>query len=92
MTAHSSILAWRIPWTQESGGLQSMGSRAEHDSMHHHLCLVLRLHTGFQLLFWELSIFKAAGERRVRLGRVIATRHFTQIQLFFLFLAVPHGM
>ena len=25
MTAHSSILAWRIPWTEESGGLQSMG-------------------------------------------------------------------
>ena len=27
MTAHSSILAWRIPWTEESGGLQSMGSQ-----------------------------------------------------------------
>ena len=25
-TAHSSILAWRIPWTEEPGGLQSMGS------------------------------------------------------------------
>ena len=23
---HSSILAWEIPWTEESGGLQSMGS------------------------------------------------------------------
>ena len=27
MAAHSSILAWRIPWTEESGGLQSMGSQ-----------------------------------------------------------------
>ena len=27
MTTHSSILAWRIPWTEESGGLQSMGHR-----------------------------------------------------------------
>ena len=26
MSTHSSILAWRIPWTEESGGLQSMGS------------------------------------------------------------------
>ena len=26
MAAHSSILAWRIPWTEEPGGLQSMGS------------------------------------------------------------------
>ena len=24
---HSSILPWRIPWTEEPGGLQSMGSR-----------------------------------------------------------------
>ena len=29
---HSSILAWRIPWTEEPGGLQSVGSqRVEHD-------------------------------------------------------------
>ena len=26
LTNHSSILAWRIPWTEEPGGLQSMGS------------------------------------------------------------------
>ena len=25
MATHSSILAWRIPWTEELGGLQSMG-------------------------------------------------------------------
>ena len=25
MTTHSSILAWRIPWTEESGRLQSLG-------------------------------------------------------------------
>ena len=25
MTTHSSILAWEIPWTEEPGGLQSMG-------------------------------------------------------------------
>ena len=27
MTTHSSILAWRFPWTEEPGGLQSMGSQ-----------------------------------------------------------------
>ena len=27
MGTHSSILAWRIPWTEEPGGLQSMGSQ-----------------------------------------------------------------
>ena len=32
MATHSSILAWRIPWTEEPGGLQSMGlQRVEHD-------------------------------------------------------------
>ena len=27
MATHSSILAWRIPWTEEPDGLQSMGSK-----------------------------------------------------------------
>ena len=27
MATHSSILAWAIPWTEEPGGLQSMGSQ-----------------------------------------------------------------
>ena len=31
MTTHSSILAWRIPWTEEPGRLQSMGSQSQHD-------------------------------------------------------------
>ena len=32
MATHSSILAWRIPWREEPGGLQSMGSqRVGHD-------------------------------------------------------------
>ena len=32
MATHSSILAWRIPWTEEPGGLQSTGSqRIGHD-------------------------------------------------------------
>ena len=32
MATHSSFLAWRIPWTEEPGGLPSMGShRVGHD-------------------------------------------------------------
>ena len=27
MATHSSILAWKIPWTEDPGGLQSMGSQ-----------------------------------------------------------------
>ena len=32
MATHSSILAWRIPWTEEPGGLQSMGVAKESDT------------------------------------------------------------
>ena len=32
MATHSSVLAWNVPWTEEPGGLQSMGSqRVGHD-------------------------------------------------------------
>ena len=41
MATHSSILAWRIPWTEEPGGLQSMGTQesdtTERLNHHHHL-------------------------------------------------------
>ena len=32
MATHSSILAWEIQWTEESGGLQSMGVTKESDT------------------------------------------------------------
>ena len=32
MATHSSILAWKIPWTEEPGGLQSMGSKRVSDT------------------------------------------------------------
>ena len=41
MATHSSILAWEIPWTEEVGGLQTVGlQRIRHDlaaDNHHHL-------------------------------------------------------
>ena len=38
MATHSSILAWRIPWTEEPGGLQSMGLQTEATL---HACMVI---------------------------------------------------
>ena len=39
MATHSSILAWKIPWTEEPSKLQSMGSqRVEHDLVTEHAC------------------------------------------------------
>ena len=46
MMTHSTIAAWRIPWTEEPGGLQSIGlQRAGHDlsnlaHVHAHCCLL----------------------------------------------------
>ena len=33
MATHSRILAWRIPWTEEPGGLQSVGSQRVRDDL-----------------------------------------------------------
>ena len=36
MVTHSNILAWKIPWTEEPGGLQSMGSQESDMTEHTH--------------------------------------------------------
>ena len=73
MAMHSSVLAWRIPWTEEPGGLQSMGSvtqsqtRLKQLSMacifYTHTCLPtpVEFHqrTGNILVFIYLSILLA---------------------------------
>ena len=44
MATHSTILAWRIPWTEETGGLQFTGSqRVGHDLAHKHVKLNLQI-------------------------------------------------
>ena len=50
MAAHSSIFAWRMPWTEEPGGLQSLGSpRVGHDftSTHAWTCYLFDLSTCY---------------------------------------------
>ena len=37
MATHSSILAWKIPWTEEPGRLQSMRPQESHTTNYHHL-------------------------------------------------------
>ena len=45
MVTHSSVFAWRIPWTEEPGGLQSMGSIQSDmtEYLHFHVTLTSRL-------------------------------------------------
>ena len=38
MATHSSILAWRIPWTEEPGGLQTMGLQSQDTTERLKLC------------------------------------------------------
>ena len=47
MAAHSNILAWEIPWTEEPGGLQSMGlQRVGYDSTHvYHYIYIIPVYT-----------------------------------------------
>ena len=61
---HSSILAWRIPWREESGGLQSIGlQRMKWLSMHWSYfihskrSLVSSSHFSFKKQMWKLSPF-----------------------------------
>ena len=37
MATHSSAVAWRIPWREEPGGLQSMGSKELDKTERHHI-------------------------------------------------------
>ena len=47
MAAHSSILGWRVPWTEEPGGLQSMGSQGDGHNF--------TTKQQYSILNWELS-------------------------------------
>ena len=53
MTTHSSILAWKSPWTEEPGRLQSMGSQSQkwlstarhtYTHIHIHICIYICMH------------------------------------------------
>ena len=56
MTTHSSILAWKIPWTEEPGRLQSMGSqRVRHD-------WVTSLHVTSGILSFSMGVREATKD------------------------------
>ena len=68
MATHSSILAWRIPWTEEPGGLHSMGSqRTGHDwapnrftwqkTTQHYKTIILQLKIKKKKTLGEWTIF-----------------------------------
>ena len=55
MAPHSSTLAWKIPWTEESGGLQSMGSRLRDFTFTFHFpALEKEMATHSSVLAWRI--------------------------------------
>ena len=57
MATHSSTLAWKIPWTEEAGGLPSMGSqRVRHDFTFtfHSYALEKEMATHSSVLAWRI--------------------------------------
>ena len=60
IATHSSILAWKIPWTEEPGGLQSTGlQRVTHDWAHTHTSLFECFLMFLILLFCYNTMFSA---------------------------------
>ena len=71
MAPHSSTLAWKIPWTEEPGRLQSMGSRRVRHHFHFH-ALEKEMATHSSVLAWripesgESGGLPSVGSHRVR--------------------------
>ena len=57
MATHSSILAWKIPWMEEPGGLQSMGLlRGTTERLHFHFsALEKEMATHSNVLAWRIA-------------------------------------
>ena len=91
MATHSSILAWRIPWTEEPGGLRSIGLQESDmtEQLNHQTMLILEIYIyTYTYTYIPLNI-------RFNLGLITEELHFfpkersTIFSLFFLFSCFP---
>ena len=62
LATHSSILAWRIPWIEEPGGLQSMGSQR----VRHNRSDFAHMHTHIFFIFLRLCLEYLYGENTTK--------------------------
>ena len=60
MATHSSILAWEIPWTEEPGGLQSVGSQKSRTRLNAHTCICRKQEKGHSLTVSKPAVFHLA--------------------------------
>ena len=65
MSTHSSILVWKISWTEEPGELQSMGLQ-ESDMTEHARIVKIEMRVGFHFqIFFQVGRLQSTGWRRV---------------------------
>ena len=67
MATHFSILAWEIPWTEEPGRLQSMGSQKESDTLSNYT----HTHTHTHTHFIQVSLMVASCKTIVQCCRIL---------------------
>ena len=77
MAPHSSILAWKIPWTEEPGGLQSMGSLRVRDDRVTSLSLFTFMHWRWK---WQPTPVFLPGESQGR-GSLVGCHLWGHIEL-----------
>ena len=74
MATHSSILAWKIPWMEEPGGLQSMGlqsrTRLSDFTFFHLVSISLEKFLSISSTFMTLILLKITGHLSVWIGLV----------------------
>ena len=81
MATHSSNLAWRIPWTEDPGGLQSMGSqRVRHDWATSVSVYIVSKASG---VYWDSPEYKFL---------FLEVIFFFFQRVLFIYLATPHGL
>ena len=89
---HSSFLAWRIPWTEEPGGLQSMGFAKKQTQLRDCTTTIRhgvhRYGRGLALACWsEASICSSFPAMRV--SNTLPRKSLTKISLHFCFICDP---
>ena len=77
MATHISILAWRIPWMEEPGGLQSTGSKESGTTelLHFHLTLGMPL---VMMKTWMSKCEQRARHEKVKLKRAHVPLFFSE--------------
>ena len=81
MAIHSSTIAWKIPWTEEPGWLQSMGSqRVGHDrAIFTITIMIMNVNNIENISMWLLAICKSSLEKCL-------FRFFVHFQMGYLFI------